>query len=333
MNKTFKKLICASLTGIFAALSLASCGGNSVTETTENNGDMADAEYKIGICQYIEHAALDSSTKGFKDALTEKLGDKVAFDHKDATGERSNAATICSMFVADKYDLIFANSTNALAAAAHATAEIPVVGCSVTDFASTLGYTEWNGFTSSNVTGASDLLPLELQAEVIHDLFPEAKNIGILYCSSETNSKYQSDTIMSYLADYGYTCTEYSFVDTTDLIAVTEKAAAESDVLYTPTDNTVAANTEAIKNVLEPAKKPLVAGNNDVARECGVATVGIEYYDLGYKAGLMAYEILCNGADPGTMDIEYADSYLKRYVPDRCEELGLTIPEIYKPLD
>ncbi len=332
MNKVLKKLISFTLTAAFTVLSFASCSGGS-EEATEYNSDMESAEYKIGICQYIEHAALDSATKGFQDALKEKLGDKVAFDYKNATGDRSNAATICSMFVADKYDLIFANSTNALAAAAHATAEIPVVGCSVTDFASTLGYEEWNGFTSSNVTGTSDLLPLELQADVIHDLFPDAKNIGILFCSSETNSKYQSDAISEYLTNYGYTCTEYTFVDTTDVMAVTEIAAEECDVIYTPTDNTVAANTEVINNILEPAKIPLVAGNNDVARECGIATVGIEYYDLGYKAGLMAYEILCEDADPGTMSIEYADNYLKRYVPDRCKALGITVPDTYRTLD
>ncbi len=332
MNKILKKLTGISLAAVFSVLPLSSCGQNNEL-TTDPSTDISSAEYKIGICQYIEHTALDSSTQGFQDALKEKLGDKVAFDYKNATGERSNAATICSMFVADKYDLIFANSTNALAAAAHATADIPVVGCSVTDFASTLGYEEWNGFTSSNVTGASDLLPLELQADVIHDLFPEAKNIGILFCSSETNSKYQSDAITKYLKNYGYTCSEYTFVDTTDVIAVTEKAAEECDVIYTPTDNTVASNTEAINNVLEPAKIPLVAGNNDVARECGVATVGIEYYDLGYKAGLMAYEILCEGGEPGSMAIEYADGYLKRYVPERCKELGITVPDLYKPLD
>lgn len=331
MFKIIKKLMCASLAALVCFAALTSCSDDTAG-STDLSADSTDAKYTIGICQYIEHTALDSSTKGFIDALTEKLGDEVAFDYKDATGERSNAATICSMFVADKYDLIFANSTNALAAAAHATADIPVVGCSVTDFASTLGYNEWNGMTGSNVTGASDLLPLELQAEVIHDLFPEAENIGILYCSSETNSKYQSDTITGFLEDYGYNCKEYTFVDTTDVIAVTEKAAAECDVIYTPTDNTVASNTEAINNCLESAGIPLVAGNNDVANECGVATVGIEYYDLGYKAGLMAYEILCNDKDPGTMEIEYADTYMKRYVPSRCDTLGISVPEDYTPL-
>lgn len=332
MKLILRKLICVLIVASFSSLPLVSCNGNENGQNSSSQGN-SSAEYIIGICQYIEHSALDSSTQGFRDALEEKLGDKVAFDYKNATGERSNAATICSMFVADGCDLIFANSTNALSAAAHATAEIPVVGCSVTDFRSTLGYEKWNGFTGSNVTGCCDILPLQLQADVIHDLFPHAESIGILYCSSETNSKFQSDEIKGYLESYGYSCNDYTFVDTTDVIAVTEKASKECDVIYTPTDNTVASNTEVINNILEPAKIPLVAGNNDVAVECGVATVGIEYYDLGYKAGLMAYDILCNNADPGTMSIEYADSYHKSYVPERCEALGITVPDTYRPLE
>lgn len=300
----------------------------------DTNGGLNDtAKYRIGICQFIKHAAVDSATEGFKAALTEKLDNAVVFDYQNATGEKANAASICNTFATNNYDLIFANSTNALAAAAEATSQIPVVACSVTDFQSTLGLTEFNGKTGFNVTGASDLLPLENQAQVINELFPDAKKVGILYCSSETNSAYQAQEITKHLTAYGYTCKSYTFVDTTDVTLVTQKAASECDVIYTPTDNTVASNTQAINNILEPAKVPLVAGNNDVALDCGVATVGIEYYDLGYKAGLMAYDILVNGKDPAEMEIIYADEYIKRYVPERATLLEITVPEDYKAIE
>lgn len=295
----------------------------------DNSGTGENTAFRIGICQFIEHEALDKATNGFKTALTEKLGNDVTFDYKNATGEKMNAQSICSSFASDKYDLIFANSTNALAAAAEATSEIPVVGCSVTDFKSTLGLTEFTGKTGFNVTGCSDILPLEKQAEVINELFPAKGKVGILYCSSETNSKYQADEITKYLTDFGFTCENYTFVDTTDVSLVTQKAADECDVIYTPTDNTVASNTSAINNILEPAKVPLVAGDIDVAVECGIATVGIDYYALGYEAGLMAYEILKEGKDPADMDIRYADEYFKKYIPERCKLLDIKIPEGY----
>lgn len=324
MNKFVKKIpiLLISLTVIISLL--CSCG-NEDTDKGLND----TAKYRIGICQFIEHAAVDSATDGFKAALTERLGDTVAFDYQNATGDKTNAASICSMFASNNYDMIFANSTNALAAAAEATSVIPIVACSVTDFQSTLGLEEFDGKTGFNVTGASDLLPLEKQAEVIYELFPDAKKVGILYCSSETNSAYQAEEITKHLTAYGFKCKNYTFVDTTDVTLVTSKAAEECDVIYTPTDNTVASNTQAINNILEPAKVPLVAGNNDVAVDCGVATVGIDYYDLGYEAGLMAYEILVNGKNPAEMEIIFADEYYKRYVADRAALLEIEIPADY----
>lgn len=312
------------LTFLFTTL-LSACSDKN--NTGLNN---PSAEYRIGICQFLEHAAVDSATDGFKAALTEKLGDSVAFDYQNATGDKANAASICNMFAADNYSLIFANSTNSLAAAAEATSEIPIVACSVTDFSSTLGIELSDGKTGFNVTGASDILPLEKQAEVIHELFPDAKNIGILYCSSETNSAYQANEITEFLKAYGYNCTNYTFVDTTDVTLVTQKASEECDVIFTPTDNTVASNTQAINNILEPAKVPLVAGNIDVAIDCGIATIGIEYYDLGYKAGLMAYDILVNDKDPGDMEIMFSDKFIKKYVPERCTLLEIEVPEDYE---
>lgn len=324
MKKLFKKLPVFIILVVVITAMLASCANTPGNSGLDNN-----AKYRIGICQFIEHAAVDSATEGFKKALTERLGDTVAFDYQNAAGDKTNAASICNMFASNNYELIFANSTNALAAAAEATSVIPVVACSVTDFKSTLGLESFDGKTGFNVTGASDLLPLIKQAEVIHELFPNAKKVGILYCSSETNSSYQAQEITKHLEGFGYKCKNYTFVDTTDVTLVTSKAAEECDVIFTPTDNTVASNTQAINNILEPAGVPLVAGNNDVAIDCGIATVGIDYYDLGYEAGLMAYDILVNGKNPGEMEIAYPDEYYKRYVADRAALLKIEIPDDY----
>ncbi len=324
MKNYARKIFCVFTVLVCLTLLLCSC--------SEPGGGNDKQTYNIGICMFIEHEALDSAVKGFSDALTQKLGDDVKLSVQNAAGDKTNAATICTGFANDGYDLIFAVSTNALAAAAEVTAEIPVVGCCVTDFESTLGIKLTDGKTGTNVTGCSDLLPLEKQAEVINELFPEKGRVGILYCSSETNSKYQADAISVFLKDFGFTCESYTFVDTTDVTLVTQKAASECDVIYTPTDNTVASNTSAINNILEPAKVPLVAGNIDVALECGIATVGIDYTSLGYEAGLMAYEILAEGKSPADMEIRYSEEYFKKYVPERAQMLGVTIPDGYTPI-
>lgn len=328
MKTSVKKIISLIMASAFVLLAFASCG-DTVTGLNEGN----EAKYKIGICQFIEHAALDSALEGFKAALTQKLGEDVYFDYKNATGEKTNAASICSSFASSDYDLIFANSTNALAAAAEATSVIPIVATSVTDFGATLGIENLGTKTGFNVTGASDLVPLEKQADIITELFPDAKNVGILYCSSEVNSKYQAERISSYLTSKGYTCKDFTFVDTTDVTLVTQQAATECDVIFTPTDNTVASNTQAINNILEPAGVPVVTGDNDTCIGLGVATLGINYYTLGYEAGLMAYEILAEGKDPADMEIRYADDYIKKYIPDRCTLLDIEIPDGYTELE
>lgn len=317
------------ITALVSSLFLLCTFFSSCGDTTQSG----DALYTVGICQFIEHEALDKATEGFRAALTDELKDTVKFEYQNAAGEKMNAQSICSAFASENVDLIFANSTNALAAAAEATSVIPVVGCSVTDFASTLGISDFTGKTGFNVTGYSDILPLEKQAEVINELFPEKGKVGILYCSSEINSKYQADEITKHLTAFGFTCENYTFVDTTDVTLVTEKASRECDVIYTPTDNTVASNTSAINNILEPAKIPLVAGNIDVAVECGIATVGIDYYDLGYKAGVMAAGILRGEIKPEDTEIGYADEYFKKYVPARADALDIMIPEGYSAIE
>ena len=285
--------------------------------------------YTVGICQLVQHPALDAATKGFRDALTEKLGDKVRFNEQNAQNEATNCSTICNQFVANKVDLILANATPALQSAAAATDEIPILGTSITDYATALNMTEWSGTTGRNISGTSDLAPLEQQADMLLSLFPTAKKVGILYCSAEANSKYQADVVSAYLSQKNVTCTAYTFSDSNDVAGVAQTACEASDVVYAPTDNTVASNKEVIGQVALNAKTPIIAGEEGICSGCGVATLSISYYDIGYEAGLMAYEILVNKADVASMPVKFAPETTKKYNPTFCEKLGITPPEGY----
>ena len=329
-------------------MGLAACGATASTDTAASTADAtstadtassteaaADSKvYRVGICQLVQHEALDAATQGFKDALTEKLGEgNVKFDEQNAAGDAANCVTITSKFAADGVDLILANATAPLQAAVSATGDIPILGTSITDYATALGMKDWNGTTGINVSGTSDLAPLDGQAAIIKELFPDAKNVGLIYCSAEANSIYQITVIKGYLEEMGYACTEFAFTDSNDVASVTQSAADASDVIYIPTDNTAAAYTETIANVLIPAKVPAVVGEEGICRGCGVATLSISYYDLGYKTGEMAADILQNGADVSTMAVESAPSFTKKYNAANAEALGLTIPADYVAIE
>ena len=315
-----KKIVALTL-AVLMLVSLAACGGSG------------SGKYTVGICQLVQHPALDAATQGFQDALTKALGeDKVAFDVQNASGEPTNCTTIVNKFVSSKVDLIMANATPALQAAVQATKDIPVLGTSVTDYASALEIEGWTGTVGSNVSGTSDLAPLDGQAAMIKELFPDAKTVGILYCSSEANSQYQVDVITGYLTEMGFTVTPYSFTDTNDVASVAQAACA-SDVIYIPTDNTAASNTEAIANVVLPAKVPVVAGEAGICGGCGVATLSISYYDLGYATGEMAAKVLKGEAKISEMPVQYAPEFTKQYNAANCEALGITVPADYTPME
>ena len=286
----------------------------------------------VGICQLVQHEALDAATQGFKDALSAKLPD-VEFDEQNASGDAANCVTIMSTFVSNGVDLILANATAPVQACVAATADIPILGTSVTDYATALGVSEFNGTSGINVSGTTDLAPLDGQAAMIKELFPDAKKVGLIYCSAEANSVYQVKTIEGYLEDLGLEYAEYSFTDSNEVGAVAQSAADGSDVIYIPTDNTCAAYTENIANIVIPAKVPVVAGEEGICRGCGVATLTISYYDIGYATGEMAYEILANGADISTMPVQAAPQFTKKYNAVNAEALGITVPEDYVALD
>ncbi len=313
--------VCAMLLGLTA------CG---------KSNDSADKVYKIGICQIVQHDALDAATQGFKDALIKKLGeDHVKFDYQDASGDSATCATIANGFASANVDLILANATAPLQAAAAATTEIPILGTSITDYAVALELKDWSGATGINVSGTSDLAPLEEQAAMIQELFPADKfaKVGILYCTAEPNSLYQVEVVTKELEKLGYTVTPYAFTDTNDVSSVCTTAANASDVMYIPTDNTAASNTGIIDQICRPAKVPIVTGEEGICAGCGVATLSISYYELGYTTGEMAYEVLVNHADVSKMEVKYAPNTTKKYNKEICDELGIKIPDDYVAIE
>mgnify|MGYP000288079989 CR=1 FL=1 len=336
MKKAVSLMMAAAMT-----MGLAACGATasaadaaSTADTASGTEAAADSKvYRVGICQLVQHEALDAATQGFKDALVEALGEgNVKFDEQNASGDSANCATIVNGFVSSNVDLILANATAPLQAAAQATADIPILGTSVTDYATALDISDWTGTVGGNISGTSDLAPLDQQAAMIQELFPDAKAVGLLYCSAEPNSVYQCDVIEGYLKEEGYSVTRYAFTDTNDVTSVAQTAADNSDVIYIPTDNTAASNTEAIANVVLPAKVPVVAGEEGICNGCGVATLSISYYDLGHATGEMAAKILAEGGDVSTMPVEYAPNVTKKYNAANCEALGITPPDGYEAI-
>ena len=342
MRKITRRSFLAAAAVCGAAAALTACGGSSASSTAASSvaassaaaGSAAAAgdSYTVGICQLVEHAALDAATQGFEDALTAQFGENVTFDFQNAQNDSATCATIANGFVSAGVDLIMANATPALQAAQAATDSIPILGTSVTEYGVALGLTDFDGTVGGNVSGTSDLAPLDQQADMITEWLPEATKVGLLYCSAEANSQYQVDEVQKYLEAKGVTATQYAFSDSNDLASVCQKAADENDAVYVPTDNTCAANTGIIDGICRPAKKPVFAGEEGICSGCGVATLSISYYDLGYTTGEMAAKILTGEADISEMPIEYTD-VTKKYNKTICEDLGLTAPEGYEAIE
>ena len=319
-----KKIIAIVLSALML-VSMTACGGSKPAAD--------DGKYTIGIIQLVTHDALDAATNGFMDAVKAELGEEnVTFDLQNAAGDSNTCSTIVNSFVSNNVDLIMANATPALQAAAAATADIPILGTSVTEYGVAMGIENFTGTVGGNVSGTSDLAPLDKQADMVQEWFPDAKNVGLLYCSAEPNSQYQVDTIQTMLEAKGYTCTKFAFADSNDMAAITQSAADASDVIYVPTDNAVASGTGIIDGICQAAGVPIIAGESGICSGCGVATLSISYYDLGVATGKMAAKILKGEADISTMPIEYAATSTPKYNPTICSALGLTAPADYESL-
>ena len=341
MRKITRRSFLTAAAACGAAAALSACGGSSSASSAAASSTVASAsvaaasngeKFTVGICQLVQHAALDAATQGFEDALTASFGENVTFDFQNAQGDSATCATIANGFVSSGVALIMANATPALQAAQAATNTIPILGTSVTEYGVALGLDNFSGTVGGNVSGTSDLAPLDQQADMIVEWMPEVKKVGLLYCSAEANSQYQVDEVQKYLEAKGVTATQYAFSDSNDLSSVCQKAADENDALYVPTDNTVAANTGIVDGICRPAKKPVFAGEEGICSGCGVATLSISYYDLGYTTGEMAVKILNGESDISTMPIEYTD-VTKKYNKAVCDDLGLTAPEGYVEIE
>ncbi|MBE6952598.1 MAG: ABC transporter substrate-binding protein [Ruminococcaceae bacterium] len=321
MKKTVSLLL--ALTLCLSCFALTACSGGS-----------SDGTYKVGIVQLVEHPALDAATQGFQQALIDALGaDAVSFDYQNAQNDANTCSTIANQFVSNKVDLIMANATPALQAAAAATGDIPILGTSVTEYGVALGLKDFNGTVGGNISGTSDLAPLDKQAAMITEWFPDAKNVGLIYCSKEANSQYQVDVVKAELEMKGLTATLYPFTDSNDLAQICTTAADNSDVIYVPTDNTVAENTGIIDNICGPKNIPVIAGEEGICKGCGVATLSISYYDLGYATGKMAAKILTGEADVSTMAIGYAETQTPKFNQRICTALGITPLEGYVAIE
>jgi len=328
MKQTSKLLSLILATSM--VIGLSACGSQNASSSGTSSS--SKKVYHVGICQLVEHEALDAATKGFEDELTKKLGKgNVVFDLQNAQGEQANCATITNGFVSNNVDLIMANATAALQSAAAATNTIPIVATSITDYKTALNIKNWTGSTGSNVTGTSDLAPLDQQEAMIKELVPNVKKVGIVYCSAEPNSIYQAQQIEKYLKKDNIEYKEYSAADSNEIQSVVTKAVSDCNALYVPTDNVMAANVDIIKNITVPAKIPVIAGEEGICAG-GLATLSISYTDIGKSAADMAYDILVNKKNPGKMPIQFATATTKEYNADIAGKLGITVPNGYTKL-
>jgi putative ABC transport system substrate-binding protein len=350
------KFTAVSLAAVIAAASLTACGSSAPAASTaaetkaeteaateaakEESAAPADAaasdkKFKVGVCQLVQHNALDAATKGFVDVLKEEYGDNVEIDVQNAQGESATCTTIINGFVSNEYDLILANATPALQSAMNATEDIPILGTSVTDYGTALAM---DGFDASkgtgiNISGTSDLAPLNQQEDMILELVPDVKTVSILYCSAEANSQYQAAQIEKYLEEDGIAYKEFTFSDSNDLQSVVQSAISECDAMYIPTDNTAASNMTVINNIVQPAGIPIICGEENMMKSGALATLSISYEDLGRATGKQAVEILSNGADVSTMPIAYAEATTKEYNKAYADAIGITVPDDYTAVE
>jgi putative tryptophan/tyrosine transport system substrate-binding protein len=345
-----KKKIMSITLALALAASLAACGSSSKTEdsasstteqaATEDTATTADSAtttdtasdkvYKIGVCQLVQHDALDASYKGFIDGLKEagfEEGKNLTIDYQNAQGEQANCATIASKLVNDQDDLILAIATPAAQACANATSDIPIVVTAVTDPAES-GLVDSNEAPGKNVTGTSDLNPIEEQMDLLVKLVPNAKKVAVLYNSSETNSKIQADMAKTAGEALGLEVTDATVSSSNEIQQVVQSLVGKVDAIYAPTDNLIAAGMATVAMVANENKIPVICGESGMVEAGGLATYGIDYYELGKLSGAQAAKILNGEATPAEMPIEYLDaSKLQMSINEEvAKQLGIEIP-------
>ncbi|MBQ9057857.1 MAG: ABC transporter substrate-binding protein [Atopobiaceae bacterium] len=329
------------------AIGLVACGGNNASQSTDSQSSSAatetsssaasetsssastasttssDGAYKIGVIQLVEHGALDAANKGFVDALDES-GINYEIDQQNAQGDQSACQTIAAKLVGDQDDLILAIATPAAQAVAGATGDIPIVGTAITDFAGA-GLATSNDAPGGNVTGSSDLTPVADQIKMLHTILPEAKTVGILYCSAEDNSDIQATLAEEACADLGLTAERYTVASSNEIQSVIESMVGKVDAIYAPTDNVIAAGMTTVAMVADDSNIPVICGEESMVENGGLCTYSIDYYELGKLAGQMAVRILEGGEKPADMPIEYypSDKLEVSYDKAKAEALGI----------
>lgn len=306
MTRSITRRGAMALMGGMASLGLAACNNAASDNASSTNASTSGADYKIGVLQLTEHAALDAANEGFVSALDES-GISYTIDQQNAQNDQSACQTIATTLVNEGCDLILAIATPAAQAVAGATSEIPIVGTAITDFAAS-GLVEDNDHPGGNVTGSSDLTPVEEQFDLLQKLFPEAKTVGVLYCTAESNSDVQVAMAEDAASARNLEAVRYSVSSSNEIQQVVESMVGKVDVCYAPTDNTIAAGMTTVAMVANENKLPVICGEEGMVEAGGLATYGINYTALGHMAGEMAVKILKGESEPADMPIEHLDA-------------------------
>jgi len=322
-----KKIVFGAL-ALCSALAFMSCNEKKTETATTTTESTATKQLKIGIVQLIEHPALDANYKGFVDGLAAAGfvdGQNIKIDYQNAQGEQANCVTIANKLVNDKDDLIFAIATPAAQAVANLTKEIPILVSSVTD-PETAKLVKSNKLPGTNVSGTSDLTPVAAQIQLLKKIVPNAKTVGLMFCSSEANSIFQTDLAKEACKANGLEFIEGSVSNSNEIQQVTQSLVGKVDAIYIPTDNMLAAGMANVAMVANTAKIPVICGEDGMVQSGGLATYGIDYYELGKQTALMAVEILKNGKNPKDMPIQYLEKCTLSVNEKTAKAIGVTLP-------
>lgn len=291
----------------------------------------SEVKKTIGVIQYVQHVALDSAREGFVQALADNGfvdGENIVLDIQNAQADASNLATISDRFVGNNVDLVLAIATPAAQSTAGKTTTIPILGTAITDYVAARLINS-NEVPGTNVSGTTDMNPVADQIKLLKELFPDTKTVGVLYTSSEDNSVLQAKMAKEAIEAEGMIYTEVTVTNSNDVQQATQSIVEECDAIYIPTDNVFASSMPVVYEVATAAKKPLIGGEAGMVQAGGLATLGINYHDLGYQTGLMAIRVL-NGEDISTMPIETAAKMDYTFNSTYAEAIGYTIPEVYQ---
>ncbi len=323
-----KKLVALLLTGIMSMSLLAGCG-NTTTNTTPNN-DSKDKTYEIGVLQLTQHAALDAANEGFVAALDDS-GIKYKIDPQNASNDQTTCVTIAEKFVNDKKDLIYTIATPAAQAVAGATSNIPIVGSAITDYVEA-GLVDSNDAPGGNVTGSSDMNPIDQQLDLLLQLVPDAKTVGVFYSADEDNSTLQAELFTEKAEAKNLTVEKFTISNSNEIQTVVQSMEGKIDACWIPTDNKLAAGMATVAMIANEIKLPVIPGESNMVAEGGLATYGLDYYQLGYLAGEMAVDILVNGKDPASMPIQFlpADKCELAVNEETAKEIGIDLSGIGK---